>query len=121
MNKKEHKFIVWFQSVTSVGIMVSARNNIEAQKKAEIKFQEKDSFKNCVFEQTEFELTDSEEWKPEIETHISEDGLGWKFVPSDKTKEVIAKKLGKSKNELIESDFQKFIKESVEKSLKNHA
>jgi predicted HTH transcriptional regulator len=117
----DKKYIVWFQSVTSVGIMVSAKDNIEAQEKAKIKFQEKDVFKNCIFEQTEFELTDSEEWKPEIETHISEDGLGWKFVPSDKTKEAIAKKLGKKSSQLVESDLQGFIKESVEKSLKNHA
>ena len=113
----DKKFVSYFQKVLTVGIMTYAKNTKEAEKKAWVKFKNQEGL-NCLYEESKFELSDTDEWCPEIETSYTEDGVGWKFNPSDKTKEAIAKKIGKSVSDLTEEDFTNFIKDSVEKAVK---
>jgi hypothetical protein len=120
--KKNKRYVSYFQSVITVGILNEAKNCRDAEEKAQKTIGQKDvledGFCHCSFSQTPFALVDSEEWIPEIEPAITADGLGWKFCPSEKTREKIAKKLKKLPEDLTEEDLGNFIKNSVEKFLK---
>lgn len=119
---KEKKYVSYFQSVITVGVMKNAKSKREAERRAKEEICGKDIFEeglcHCSFSQTPFKLTNSEEWIPEIENTLTEDGLGWKFSPNEKTKLAIAKKIAKPLKSLTDEDIEMFIKNSIEKSLK---
>jgi len=121
MNKNK-RYVSYFQSVITVGILNEARNKVKAMKQAKDEIARKDileeGFCHCSFSQTPFTLMESQEWNPEIETTTNENGLGWKFCPNEKTKAAIAKKMSVPLKDLTEEDIENFIKYSVEKSLK---
>lgn len=116
------KYVSYFQSVITVGVMKEARNKKEAEAKAKKEINHKDmleeGFCHCSFSQTPFSLIDSEEWIPEIETTTTKNGLGWKFCPNNKTRTAIANKMSKSLENLTDDDIEKFIKSSIEENLK---
>ena len=114
----DKKYISYFQKVVTIGVMTYAKNVIEAEKKARVKFKNSEGLVYCLYEETNPELNETYEWKPEIETSYTEDEMGWKFNPSTKTKDAIAKKIGKNVSDLTEEDFTSFIKDSVEKAAK---
>lgn len=114
----DKKYISYFQKVVTIGVMTYAKNVKEAEKKAWVKFKDSEGLTYCLYEESKFELSDTDEWCPEIETSYTEDGVGWKFNPSAKTKDAIAKKIGKNIDDLTEEDFASFIKDSVEKAVK---
>ena len=98
--------------------MTYAENVKEAEKKAWVKFKDSEGLTYCLYEETNPELNETYEWKPEIETSYTEDEMGWRFNPSAKTKDAIAKKMGADVGDLTEEDFTNFIKDSVEKAVK---
>ncbi len=124
--KKDKRYVSYFQSVITVGVLNSAKTMREAEKKASKTINQKDILEegicHCSFSQTPFSLVDSEEWIPEIEPTVTEDGLGWKFNPNfnpnEKTRAMIAKKMSKAPEDLTEENIRSFLKNSIEKSLK---
>jgi hypothetical protein len=114
----DHRYISYFQSVLTIGIMSNGKSMQEAEKKSSIKIKDKSGVNYCVFEQTPFELTDTEEWKPEFEPEETPDGIKFRFDPDEKTKNVIATRLGKDIGDLTDSDLEDFIKQSIEIALK---
>lgn len=120
-NKSEdRRFISYFQSVMTIGIMSRAKSVQEAEKKAQVKMKNKDGVNYCVFDQTPFELTGTEEWTPEFERDIGEEGVSFKFNPDDKTKNIIATRLSKKVEDVTEDDIEDFVKQSVERALVSH-
>ena len=115
---KEQKYISYFQSVITIGIMSSGINSQEAGDKARTKLLNHNGVNHCFFEQTDFELAKVEKWKPEIcLDDLAPEGMSFKFAPSDQTKNIIATRLQKNVESLTEDDYQQFIKESIQKSL----
>lgn len=112
------KYISYFQSVLTIGIMNNAKNEEEAEHKAKIKLKNKDGVNYCAFDQTDFELTDTEIWEPEIESKEIEGGINLDFKPDEKTKNIIATRLQKSISDLTNEDIEQFVKESIENALK---
>ena len=112
------KYISYFQSVLTIGIMSDAKNENEADRKAKLKLKDKSGVNYCVFNQTDFELTDTERWEPEIDSQEIEGGINLKFNPDDKTKNIIATRLQKPVNDLASEDIERFVKESIEAALK---
>ena len=117
----EKRYISYFQSVLTIGIMSRGGNEEEAEKKANLIMQNKENGVNyCIFEQSPFELTGTDEFSPELELDpTAKDGIALKFNPDEKTKVIIATRLCKKADELIDSDYEAFIKESIETHLNN--
>jgi len=113
-----NRYISYFQSVITIGIMSNSKNKKEAEKNATLKINNKNGVNYCVFDQTPFELTDTEEWKPEFESDIVKEGISFSFNPDKKTKNIIATRLGKDINSLTDLDCEDFVKQSIEVALK---
>jgi len=112
------KYISYFQSVTSIGIMTHAKNIREAEQKAKLKLKNKDGVNYCVFDQSDFEFSNTEIYDPEIDSQEIDGGVNLKFKPDRKTKNIIATRLQKSPKELTSNDIEGFVKECVEVGLK---
>lgn len=111
----EKRYVSYFQSVITIGILTSANNIEEAEKRASKKFKDEDGVNHCFFEQSPFEASDTEEWNAEFE---STEGEGFKFNPSEETRNIIATRMQKDVSELTEDDLESFIKGSIENSLR---
>jgi hypothetical protein len=118
VNHEQRRYISYFQSVLTIGIMNDAVGYEDAEIKANEKLNDKNNVNYCVFEQTPFELTDTEVWDPEFETGATLNGLNINFNPDIKTKNIIATRLGKNIAEMTDSDYTNFVKESIEVALK---
>jgi len=112
------RYISYFQSVITVGILTNAKNKEEAEKLAKDKMSNKDGVNYCAFEQTDFEPTHTEEWNPEFELDFRNSNT-FHFNPDDRTRNIIATRLQKNTEDLTEDDIGMFVKESLEKSLKS--
>jgi len=100
--------------------MSRAENHKEAEKKSLETMKNSDGVNYCMFEQTPFELTDTESWRPEFEADMSADGMSFRFNPDDKTKNVIATRLGKDVAVLTDRDYEDFVKMSIEMALQSN-
>ena len=112
------KYISYFQSVLTIGIMSDAKNENEADRKAKLKLKDKSGVNYCVFNQTDFELTDTERWEPEIDSQEVEGGIDLKFKPDEHTRNIIATRLQKTVDALTSEDIERFVKESIEAALR---
>ena len=117
-NMKEHRYISYFQSVLSIGVMTYAKNSEKAASKAKLKLKDKGGVNYCVFDQTDFELSNTEKWEPEVDSQEVEGGIDFKFKPDAKTKNIIATRLHKPVDSLTSDDLEQFAKESIERALK---
>ena len=116
MSKK--KYISYFQSVITIGILSNGENASEAASEASKKLLSKDGVNHCVFDQTNFKLSETEEWNPEFEAEdVSEDGFHFRFNPDNQTRNVIATRMQKQVDELTDEDCERFVKEAIEFSL----
>lgn len=114
----DKKYISYFQSVITIGILSNGENASEAASKASKKLLSKDGVNHCVFDQTNFKLSETEEWNPEFEVEdASKDGLQFRFNPDDQTRNIIATRMQKQADELTEEDCERFVKEAIESSL----
>ena len=115
--KKIKKFISYFQSVTTVGIMTCAKNYKEASEQAKDILDARD-INYCHFDQTGLELSDTVEWNPEFEI-VSEDptedghATEWGVKIGDKMKNIMAERLGKSPDELTPADCSEFVSDAL--------
>ncbi len=114
MNKR---YISYFQSVTTLGILTDGNDKDEAHSKAKNKLKKEEGVDHCFFDQTPFDLVATEEWEPEIEAEKSKSGLSFNFNPSDETKNVIATRLHKDVSDLTNVDYETFVKDSIQKAL----
>ena len=123
-HKKEDKksqWISYFQSVLTIGVMTRASSISEAEILAKEKMKNKDGVNYCLFEQTPFELTDTDHYEPEFEAEGTKDGLAFRFNPDNQTKNIIATRLGKQVDDLDSTDLDRFVKESIDIALKGKA
>ena len=116
--RNSHNFISYFQSVMTVGIVSSAKNIEEAERKSSKKF--KNSDMSCgIISQTPFEISDTEPWNPDFSGFImrtdNQDNIVMDF--NDVVKSKIAKKLNKDIDDVTDDDYVDFVKKSVEKNL----
>jgi len=112
------KYISYFQSVITIGVLSEGENTIEASSNANKKLLSKDGVNYCVFDQTDFKLSEIEEWNPEFETeNVSEDGFRFRFNPDERTRNIITTRMQKKAGELTEEDCERFVKEAIESSL----
>ena len=105
-------YIAYFQSVMTIGKLVEAETPERAIELAEEKLADKSCVDHCYFDQTDFELSDVEEWK-----RYNKESFSFDFVPNDKIKGVVAARLQKNVEDLSEEDFKAFLKETIEKSI----
>ena len=116
---KEKKYISYFQSVITIGIMSNGSTQKEAGEKARSKLLDVNGVNHCFFEQTDFDLTKVERWKPEINLEDMDlDGMSFRFNPNCHTKNIIATRLHKDVKDLTEEDYQRFVKESIQLQVK---
>ena len=116
-SSKAKKYITYFQSVITIGIMNRADNGEKALKNAKSTMHNGNIGNCCAFEQTPFEPTWTEEWQPEFEHDLGKEGLAFRFNPDEKTKNIIATKLGKNTEDLTDSDCENFVKQSIDSFL----
>ena len=111
------KYISYFQSVTTIGILTCGKSMEEAEDSAREKLRVSD-LNYCHFEQTPLEYSDTEEWKPAFEI-ISEnptaDGkaIEWSVVIGDEMKNAIANGLGVLPHELTKEHIDSFVRETL--------
>lgn len=111
------RYVSYFQSVITIGILSQADNEIDALNKAKEKINNSEEVNHCFFDQTDFEPVATEAWNPELESDWDESGLKFNFVPNEKTKSVIATRLQKSADDLTNEDYERFVKESIQNAL----
>lgn len=122
MNTKqseEKRYVCFFQSVLTVGIMSRGKTQKDAERKALLSMRDVNGVNYCSFNQTPLEHTSTEQWQPEFEPDFASNALSFKFDPDEKTKNVIATRLGKRVEELTDADLEVFVKESIEMALFN--
>lgn len=117
----EKRYISYFQSVLTVGIMSRGKNEEEAERRANLIMQNKENGVNyCIFEQSPMEISHTEMFEPEFETDpTSKDGIRFNFSPDEKTKNIIATRMGKRVEEMLDEDYERFAKESISINLGN--
>jgi len=118
--QESNRYISYFQSVITIGILNVADTEQEASKQAFKKLTNKDGVNHCFFDQTNFELEKTEEWKPEFSSEALGEINGdmiFNINLSLETKSIIATRLQKDIEELTDADYTNFLKESVQQSL----
>jgi len=121
---KYNKYISYFQSVMTIGIMTCGKTLEEAEKAAKEKLKVSD-LNYCHFEQTPLEHSDTEEWNPEFEI-ISEDptedkeALEWTVKIGDEMKNVIASRAGVSPDNISQEHVNVFINDALVNLIENN-
>ena len=116
-NNDESRYVCFFQSVLTIGVMSRGKTQQEAEQKAQLMMHDKSGLNYCAFDQSPFEMTEVQKWEPEFETDLSSDKLSFLFDPDDSTKNVIATRLGKKAEELTDTDLEMFVKDSIDMAL----
>lgn len=112
------RFITYFQSVITVGIMTKADNEEEAAEIAQKELRRK-NLNHCYFDQTDFEQAgNSLEWTSPDPIPLNKiSNLQLMFDPTPEMCNVIASRLNKNPTELTIEDYAEFIKESLGNNL----
>lgn len=118
---KLRNFVSYFQSVTTVGVVTSARNPSEAEALAKKRMSD-GRFVSGIFNQTPYVISETEEWKPEftgaaISDNNESDSVDLVLSLGQETIAKIASKLGKQSNEISEEDCLNYLKQSLDNSL----
>lgn len=119
MKTPEHvdkTYISYFQSVTTLGIMNSARNEKEAAAKAKDRMENGSCLSYCAFEQTPFKHTLTE--PSGITYPFNANSIDVQFKISKIMRNVIATRMQKTPDDLTDEDIIGFIEDTLEKSLK---
>ena len=114
------RFISYFTSVISIGMVSEAEGTDDAHRMANNLLGGDAKLDCCYFDQTEFSLIGTEPWEPEFEAKQSSSGLDFHFDPSKRTKRVIGLMLQKDPDTLTASDYETFVKQSIQLSLRNN-
>jgi hypothetical protein len=101
-------FVSYFQSVTTVGVVITARTPQEAEELAKLKMAD-GQFVSGIFNQSPYTLSATEEWQPEFSKNhrVSFD---------DDIITKIAVKLNKQPDELSANDCLQYIKQTLDAS-----
>ena len=123
---KLHNFVSYFQSVTTVGIITTARNPNEAESLAKKRMAE-GKFVSGIFNQSPYTISETEQWQPKhtevdmempkIQSEVMDGSFDLMLTLSEKTVEKIAAKLNKPFNEVSEEDCLNFLKNTLDTSL----
>jgi len=112
------RFITYFQSVLTIGIMNRAENEEEASSLAGEALRGEENLNYCYFDQTNFEQAGkSEEWTSPNPIPIEEvEGLRFTFEPTPEIKNVIAARLHKNVSDLTNEDYANFVRDTFRQS-----
>lgn len=118
---KLRNFVSYFQSVTTIGVVTTARNPIEAEALSKVKM-EKGQFVSGIFNQSPYTLSETEEWQPNfsgvaIDDQKEENSVDIMLSLGEDTIAKIATRLNKQPNEISEDDCLQFLKSSLDNSL----
>jgi len=111
------KYISYFQSVTTIGILTCDKSHDDAMESAKEKLRVND-LNYCHFEQTDLELSDTVEWKPDFEI-VSEDptpdgkALEWTVNIGESMRNVMATRSGVEPDELTDEHVSTFVGDAL--------
>jgi len=114
----DKRYISYFQSVITIGLLNVASSPENAAEKAKKRLTDENGVNHCFFDQTQFDLSETEEWVPDIESEHDEGGFKFAFNPTPEIKNVLSTRLHKDINDLTDDDYTNFFKESIQSSLK---
>ena len=112
------KYISYFQSVTTIGILTCGKSQEEAKALAEEKLRVSD-MNYCHFDQTDLELSDTIEWNPDFEI-ISEDPtpdgkkLEWTVKIGEPMRNIMATRMGVDPDHLTEEHVSTFVSDALQ-------
>ncbi|MFA5312476.1 MAG: hypothetical protein WC375_04035 [Methanomassiliicoccales archaeon] len=114
------EYISYFQSVTTIGIVTKGTCLHEASEKAKERIKNKEVV-SAHFSQTQFDLSETEEWVPDVacDINLSDDAIKGEFIISGDVKKLIAKKLQKPIDDITEEACAQFILQSFRNTLFN--
>ena len=124
MSDLYNKYITYFQSVTTIGVMNCAKSLEEAEVLAKEKLKVSD-LNYCHFEQTPLELSDTEEWNPEFEI-VSEDptddgkAIEWTVKMGEGMRNVVAERSGVDTECLTNDHISAFVNDAMKELIKKH-
>lgn len=119
---KLRNFVSYFQSVTTVGVVTTARNPLEAEALAKSRITD-GRFVSGIFNQTPYTLSETEEWKPEfsgVSVNTGQDESNNVNLVLSLGEDVITKiasKLNKQPSEISEDDCLQYLKSTLDSSL----
>ena len=114
-----NRYISYYASVITVGLIGEAESAEEARVKAKDALDNDEKLHYCCSDQTEFELVGTDVWNPEfeVEDEKTNGSIGFNFNPSTKTKKVIGLMMKKEPDELTRDDYEHFVKQSIQCAL----
>ena len=121
-NEEYKKYMSYFQKVTTIGVITCGKNMKEAYEEAELTVNSIRPVERCFYDETQFELTDTEEWNPDIEI-VSIDptpdnkSLDYTIKANKEYSVFVAKSLGKKIENLTDKDFENFFLGSMKNLL----
>lgn len=118
---KLHNFVSYFQSVTTVGVVTTARTPQEAESLAKRRMSD-GKFVSGIFNQSPYTLSETEEWKPEfsgvaVEDDRKENSVDLMLTLGEDTINRISVKLNIPSNEITEADCLQYLKSTLDTSL----
>ena len=116
---KTNRYISYFASVITVGLVGEAESTEEAREKAQKALEGSEKLAYYCSDQTEFEVVGTEVWDPEFEVKDNQENesIEFNFKPSEKTKNVIGLMMKKKPSELTREDYEHFVKQSIQFAL----
>jgi hypothetical protein len=125
MSTENRRWISYFQSIITVGVITNGNTMEEAEVKAKEMMKGKQDNGDFtmdlhygVFQQTPFELSEIESYGAEIEPVIGNSDSSFRVEPTEDVRGLIAEKLGKEARELTSNDMEDFVKGAIEAALK---
>jgi hypothetical protein len=118
MNTGYKQYMSYFQKVTTVGILTCGQDHSEAEEEARLIMKNSTPVERCFYDETPFELSDSEEWNPDIDivsVHPTEDSkqLEYTIKTNVEYSQFVADSCGKKIEDLTDKDFEKFFLDSM--------
>lgn len=116
---KLRNFVSYFQSVTTVGVVTTARNPLEAETLAKSRITD-GRFVSGIFNQTPYTLSETEEWKPELSevaVNTEQDksnSVNLVLSLGDDVTNKIAFKLNKQPSDINEDDCLQYLKRTLD-------
>jgi len=123
MKKEYKKYVSYFQKVVTVGVLTCGKDHEEAEKEARAIMEGDNPIERCFYDETSFELSDSEEWQPDfdiisIDPSKDKHSLEYYIQANDQYTALIAKGCNKKIEEVTNEDFQKFFMDSIQEFIK---
>ena len=110
---KYKKYITYLQKVTTVGVVTCSKDSQEAMAEALRTIDSKNEPARCFYDETEFKVSDVEEWNPDIDIVSVDPSANGKSINycmniNANMTQYVAKSCGKSISDIKDEDCEKF-------------